>query len=66
VPHGFSNPHSVTARALVILTPDTIGAQYFRDVGAVVNAGGPPDRQKLGAVMKEYGLAVVIPTQAGA
>ena len=56
VAHGFSNPHSVTARALVILTPDTIGSQYFRDVGAVVNAGGPPDRTRLTAVMQEYGL----------
>ena len=54
--HGFSNPHSVTARALVILAPDTIGARYFRDVAAIVNAGGPPDRQRLAAVMGEYGL----------
>lgn len=56
VVHGFSNPHSVTARALVILTPDTIGPQYFRDVGSIVNAGGPPDRAKLAAVMQRYGL----------
>jgi uncharacterized cupin superfamily protein len=57
--HGFSNPHSVTARALVILAPDTIGAQYFHDVGAIVNAGGPPDKQRLAAVMRQYGLAPV-------
>lgn len=56
VVHGFSNPHSVMARALVILTPDTIGPQYFRDVGAIVNAGGPPDRTKLIAVMQNYDL----------
>src|SRR5262245_17178474 len=48
--HEFSNPHHETARALIILTPD-IGAQYFRDVAAVVNAGGPPDRAKLIGVM---------------
>ena len=54
--HGFSNPHAVAVRALVILTPDTIGPQYFRDVGAIVNAGGPPDRAKLAAVMQRYGL----------
>jgi hypothetical protein len=35
--HQFSNPNVETARALIILTPD-IGEQYFRDVGAVVNA----------------------------
>jgi quercetin dioxygenase-like cupin family protein len=61
VAHGFSNPHAVTARALVILTPDTIGSQYFRDVSAVVNAGGPPDRMKLMAVMQTYGLAPAVP-----
>lgn len=61
VTHGFSNPHSVTARALVILTPDTIGSQYFRDVGAIVNAEGPPDRTKLTAVMHQYGLVSAVP-----
>jgi len=53
--HQFSNPHEEPARALIVLTPD-IGAQYFRDVAAVVNAGGPPDRAKLLSVMSEYGL----------
>jgi quercetin dioxygenase-like cupin family protein len=53
--HQFSNPHEELARALIVLTPD-IGAQYFRDVAAVVNVGGPPDRTKLLAVMSRYGL----------
>ena len=53
--HHFSNPHEEPARALIVLTPD-IGAQYFREVGAVVNAGSPPDRAKLLAVMSRYGL----------
>lgn len=42
-PHGFSNPQAGLARALVINTPD-IGAGYFREMGEIVNAGGPPDR----------------------
>lgn len=54
--HGFSNPHAERARALIILTPD-IGAQYFRDVAEIVGAGGPPNREKLLAVMARYGLA---------
>ncbi|MDE2236136.1 MAG: cupin domain-containing protein [Gammaproteobacteria bacterium] len=53
--HGFSNPHQENARALIALTPD-IGAQYFRDVAAVINSGGPPDVPKLLAVMARYGL----------
>lgn len=64
VVHGFSNPHSVMARALVVLTPDTIGSQYFRDVGAIVNAGGPPDKTKLVAVMQKYGLVPAAPSPA--
>ncbi|WP_206998937.1 cupin domain-containing protein [Trinickia mobilis] len=58
--HHFSNPHNATARALIVLTPD-IGAQYFRDVGTIVNAGGPPDREKLIGVMSRYGLVPLPP-----
>ena len=58
--HAFSNPHSETARALVMLTPD-IGVQFFRDVGALANAGGPPDRTKLMEVMSRYGLVPAAP-----
>lgn len=58
--HHFSNPGSQAARALVMLTPD-IGEQYFRDVGAVIGAGGPPDRAKLLEVMARYGLAPAVP-----
>jgi quercetin dioxygenase-like cupin family protein len=58
--HGFSNPFSEPARALVVLSPD-IGAQYFRDVAAVLSAGGPPDRAKLVQVMERYGLKPAAP-----
>ena len=64
--HQFSNAETTTARALIMLTPD-IGAQYFRDVAAVANAGGPPDRAKLAAVMSKYGLVPAAPgSSAGA
>ncbi len=58
--HGFSNPFSRAARALIILSPD-IGAQYFHDVATVVNAGGPPDKASLVAVMSRYGLVPSAP-----
>ena len=58
--HVFSNPFDRVARALIILSPD-IGAQYFRDVAAVVNAGGPPDKAALVAVMTRYGLVPLTP-----
>jgi quercetin dioxygenase-like cupin family protein len=61
--HHFSNPGTETARALVMLTPD-IGVQFFRDVGALASAGGPPDRAKLMEVMTRYGLVPAAPKQA--
>ena len=60
VPHAFANPHDVVARALVVNTPD-IGPAYFREVAAIVNAGGPPDRAKLVETMRKFGLVPVGP-----
>lgn len=60
VVHAFDNPFDTTAKALIVNSPD-IGAQYFRDVAAVVNAGGPPDKAALVAVMTKYGLAPAAP-----
>lgn len=60
VVHGFSNPHDHAAVALITNSPD-IGSQYFRDVSAVVNAGGPPDRAALIAVMQRHGLVPAAP-----
>ncbi len=62
--HQFSNPFATTARALVVQSPD-IGAQYFRDVAAVVNTGGPPDRAALVSVMTRYGLTPAAPPKQG-
>jgi len=55
--HAFSNPHDRTARALIILTPD-IGAQYFRDIAAVVGAPGGPNPASMMEVMTRYGLVL--------
>lgn len=60
VVHAFSNPFTETARALIVQSPD-IGAQYFRDIAAVVNAGGPPDKAALVSVMTRYGLVPAAP-----
>lgn len=64
--HQFSNPSAAHARALIVQSPD-IGAQYFRDVGGVANAGGgPPDKAALVAVMQRYGLVpAAAPAQGG-
>jgi quercetin dioxygenase-like cupin family protein len=61
VVHAFSNPFDQTAKALIVQSPD-IGAQYFKDVAALVNAGGPPDKAALIAVMARYGLVPAAPS----
>ncbi|MEO7129563.1 MAG: cupin domain-containing protein [Rhodoferax sp.] len=61
--HAFSNPFDRVARALIVLSPD-IGAQYFKDVAAVIDAGGPPDKAALVAVMSRYGLVPAAPKNA--
>ena len=61
--HHFSNPGSETARSLVMMTPD-IGVQFFREVGTLAAAGGPPDRAKLMEIMTRYGIVPAAPKQA--
>ena len=58
VVHRFDNLDVGEARALVTLTPAVAGKQYFEDIAAVINAGGPPDMAKVKAVMDRYGLIV--------
>jgi len=60
VVHGFSNPFAEVAKAMIVLSPD-VGAQYFKDVAAVVSAGGPSDKAALVSVMSRYGLVPAAP-----
>ena len=57
--HGFNNLHDKPARVLCTLSPAGIGPIYFREIAAVINAGGPPDMQKILAIMKNHGLEAV-------
>jgi quercetin dioxygenase-like cupin family protein len=61
--HGFINLHDKTARVLCTLSPASIGPAYFREMAAVINAAGPPDMQKILAIMKNRGLEPVRPAQ---
>jgi quercetin dioxygenase-like cupin family protein len=54
--HGFNNLKSANARALAVVTPALIGPDYFREMAAIVNSGGPPDPEKIKAVMTRHGL----------
>lgn len=59
--HGFNNLHGITARVLCTLSPGSIGPAYFRELSTVINTGGPPDMQKVLAIMKAHGLEPVKP-----
>ena len=54
--HHFANLHERVARFLSVQTPGKFGPAYYREIGAVIAAGGPPDRAKLGEIMTRYGI----------
>ena len=43
-------------KALAIITPALLGPDFFRQAAAIVNADGPPDVEKLKAVLLKHGL----------
>ena len=56
--HQFDNTQDVDAKALAVVTPGILGPDYFREVAAVLDAaaGGTPDFDALGEVMRRHGL----------
>ncbi len=56
--HRFDNNSDRDVKALCVITPAAIGPQYFRESAEVINAaaGGPPDRAKMGEIMRRHGL----------
>jgi quercetin dioxygenase-like cupin family protein len=61
VVHGFNNLTEANVKALAVITPALLGPDFFQEAAAVVNAGGPPDVQKLKAVLTRHGLVPVLP-----
>ncbi len=59
--HGFNNLKPSNAKGLAVVTPALIGPEFFREMAAIINAGGPPDVEKLKAVMKKHGLVPAPP-----
>jgi quercetin dioxygenase-like cupin family protein len=54
--HGFDNLKQADAKALAVITPALLGPIFFKEVAEIVNAGGPPDLEKLKLAMAKYGL----------
>ena len=59
--HGFNNLQQTEAKALAVVTPALIGPDFFKETAAIVNAGGPPDIEKLKAVLAKHGLEPAMP-----
>jgi quercetin dioxygenase-like cupin family protein len=57
--HGFNNLKQMDARGLALVTPALLGPDYFKEMAAIVNIGGPPDLEKLKSVMLKHGLVPV-------
>jgi quercetin dioxygenase-like cupin family protein len=62
--HGFNNLKQTDVKALAIITPALLGPDFFKETAAIVNAGGPPDVEKLKTVMLQHGLVPVMPPVA--
>jgi len=60
--HHFANLDTQDARELSVITPGLLGPEYFRDIAEVLDAGGPPDVERIMEVMKRHGLRPAPPT----
>ena len=58
--HGFNNLRAENAKALAVITPALLGPNFFKECSEIVNAGGPPDIEKLRTVMNKHGLVPVL------
>jgi quercetin dioxygenase-like cupin family protein len=61
--HRFDNHGTEDAKFLAVVSPGVLGPDFFRELGAVVAAAtdGPPDREKIGEVMRRHGLTPAAP-----
>jgi len=58
---GFDNLKQTDAKGLAVVTPALIGSDFFKEVAAIVNAGGTPDIGQLKAVYAKHGLVPALP-----
>ena len=54
--HHHENLHAEAARALIVLTPGSIGRRYFEEMAEEVNVPGMPDPARVKEVMLRHGL----------
>jgi len=54
--HTHENLHAGTARALIVMTPGSIGRSYFEETATAVNVPGKPDLARIKEIMLRHGL----------
>jgi len=59
--HHFVNLDTQDARQLSAITPGLLGPDYFHEIAEVVNAGGPPNVERIMEVMRRHGLRPALP-----
>ncbi len=58
--HAFANKSDEAIEFLCFINPGLMGPDYFYDIAAILNAGGPPDMAKLKDAMLHHGLVPVV------
>jgi quercetin dioxygenase-like cupin family protein len=61
VVHGFNNLGQEEAKSLAVITPALLGPIFFKEMAEVINAGGPPDIEKLKSIMLKHRLVPAMP-----
>jgi quercetin dioxygenase-like cupin family protein len=61
--HRFDNLGPVDAKVLCAISPAEIGPEYFREVGAALEAAGdgPPDKARMAEIKRRHGLGPAPP-----
>ncbi|WP_201863428.1 cupin domain-containing protein [Microvirga soli] len=54
--HHHENLHEDASRTLVVITPGSIGRDYFEELAEVINVPGKPDLAKAREIMLRHGL----------
>jgi quercetin dioxygenase-like cupin family protein len=64
--HGFDNQGADDVKFLAIASPGVFGPAYFEEMADLFasSAGGPPDLEAIGAVMRRHGLTPAKPIAA--
>lgn len=62
--HRFDNHGETEAKVLITVSPAGIGAAYFREVAAVLEAAGdgPPDKARMVEILRRHGLEPAPPS----